>query len=107
MRLIEARLTFLWSMLDGKSRSLLPLSDLSRKIERDYARRVVLTVRLFDMVVNRLMMARRSENHGRLIWVQHEFEIKTGNDNYLYCQRNLTSYFVVVGTVEDCLQRQE
>ena len=46
-RLIEARLHLRWSMLNRKSRSrsqsLLPLPDLSRKIEGDSARRVILT----------------------------------------------------------------
>ena len=61
----------------------------------------------FDIVYNGLIAARRRENHCRLIWVQNEFKIKIEHDNYIHCQRSLTSYFVVVGTVEDCLQRQE
>ena len=44
-RLIEAQLHLRWSMLNRKSRSrsqsLLPLPDLSRKIEGDSARRVL------------------------------------------------------------------
>ena len=80
MRLTEARLPFIWSMLSRKSRRVSFLFPICPGISN----KTLLASSVyskFDIVYNGLIAARRRENHCRLIWVQNEFKIKIAGSN--------------------------